>query len=292
MKKISLFFFICTFFFSQNLLFSQEIIIEPPKETVIEPAKDQKTYMADVVYLKNGSIIKGNILELLPSESVKIELLDGSIFVFEMNTVEKITEEAVALPTWAVDEIKLEAKKELEKTDINKKKEKEKIIKHIPTKGFYNVLSASYLSGRDINDNIAGGLGGQYILGYQKNQWLSFGGGIAANNYGEASFVSLLADFRGYLRNSSASPYYSLGVGYGFNNRTGWDILDATGGFYFNPNIGVRAAAKKSRHFLISFGIKMQQSTVTRSWENSPIQINTPDKMLYTRFNIRYGLLF
>jgi hypothetical protein len=229
---------------------------------------------------------------LLPSESVKIELLDGSIFVFEIETVEKITEEAVALPTWAVDEIELETKKELDKTDINKKKEKENIVKHIPTKGFYNVLGVSYLTGRDRNDNPVGGLGAQYILGYQKNQWLSFGGGIAANSYGEAGFISLLADFRGYLRNSSASPYYSLGVGYGFNNRTNWEILDATGGFYLNPNIGIRAAAKKSRHFLVSFGIKMQQSTVTRNWENAPFQINTPDQMLYTRFNIRYGLLF
>ncbi|MGB1206954.1 MAG: hypothetical protein ACPG5B_15015 [Chitinophagales bacterium] len=284
MKKISLFLLICFFFFNPTFLFSQE--------TVIEKTKDTKTYMADVVYLKNGSIIKGNIIELLPSKSVKIELLDGSIFVFEMETVVKIAEEAVALPTWAVEEIEMETKKELDKTGVVQKKAAANIVKHIPTKGFYNVLGISYLSGRDRNDNVAGGFGAEYILGYQKNQWLSFGGGIAANNYGEASFISLFTDFRGYLRNSSASPYYSLGLGYGFNNRRDWDILDATSGFYINPNIGIRASAKKARHFLVGFGIKMQKSTVTRNWENNPLQINTPDKMLYTRFNIRYALLF
>ena len=283
MKRISLFLLICTFFLNSTFLFSQE--------TVIEPVNDQKTYMADVVYLKNGSIIKGNILELLPSKSVKIELLDGSIFVFEMETVEKIAEEAVALPTWALEEIEMETKKELDKTAIDQKKAKENIVKHIPTKGFYNILSISYLTGRNSENTPAVGFGAEYILGYQKNQWLSFGGGLGVNNYGEASFISTFADIRGYLRNSSASPYYSLAAGYGFNNRTGWNISDATGGFYVHPSIGVRAASRKSRHFLVSFGVKMQKSIVTRNWQ-SPLFSTSPDEILYTRFNVSYGLTF
>ena len=34
----------------------------------------------DVVYLKNGSVIRGTITELKPSESVAIQTADGSIF--------------------------------------------------------------------------------------------------------------------------------------------------------------------------------------------------------------------
>ncbi|MBR5469042.1 MAG: hypothetical protein IKU78_01065 [Paludibacteraceae bacterium] len=47
----------------------------------------------DVVYLKNGSVIKGNIKEIVPSESLKIETYDGSLFVFKMNEVERILKE-------------------------------------------------------------------------------------------------------------------------------------------------------------------------------------------------------
>ena len=49
----------------------------------------------EVVYLKNGSMIKGVILEQVPNESVKIQTSDGSIFVYPMSEVQKITKEVV-----------------------------------------------------------------------------------------------------------------------------------------------------------------------------------------------------
>lgn len=47
------------------------------------------------VYLKNGSIIKGVVIEQVPNQSVKIQTSGGNIFVYEMSDVEKITKEAV-----------------------------------------------------------------------------------------------------------------------------------------------------------------------------------------------------
>ncbi len=48
----------------------------------------------DVVYLKNGSIIRGMIIEQVPNKSIKIETADKSVFVFQMDEIEKITKEA------------------------------------------------------------------------------------------------------------------------------------------------------------------------------------------------------
>lgn len=47
----------------------------------------------DVIYLKNGSVVRGTIIEQIPNESIKIETSDGSVFVFKMSDVEKITKE-------------------------------------------------------------------------------------------------------------------------------------------------------------------------------------------------------
>ncbi len=47
----------------------------------------------DVVYLKNGSVVKGNIKQLLPTEMLKIETYDGSLFVYNMSDVDKIEKE-------------------------------------------------------------------------------------------------------------------------------------------------------------------------------------------------------
>jgi hypothetical protein len=52
----------------------------------------------DVVYLKNGSIIKGSILEMVPAGSVKIQVADGSVFVFTMSEVEKVEKENLIAP--------------------------------------------------------------------------------------------------------------------------------------------------------------------------------------------------
>jgi len=49
--------------------------------------------MRDVIYLKNGSIIKGIIIEQTHNVSYKIQTADGSIFIYPASEVEKITKE-------------------------------------------------------------------------------------------------------------------------------------------------------------------------------------------------------
>jgi len=51
----------------------------------------------DVVYLKNGSIIRGTIIEQVPNESLKIETADGSLFVYKLSEVEKMTKERIGV---------------------------------------------------------------------------------------------------------------------------------------------------------------------------------------------------
>ncbi|WP_410004864.1 hypothetical protein [Aequorivita nionensis] len=47
----------------------------------------------DVVYLKNGSVVKGNITEMNPAENLKIKTADGSLFVYQMSEVQKMEKE-------------------------------------------------------------------------------------------------------------------------------------------------------------------------------------------------------
>ena len=69
---ISLFFVI--FFLTSATIFSQEAL-------------------EDVIHFKNGSIIRGTIIEQIPNESIKIKTKDGKIYVFKMNEVQKIVKE-------------------------------------------------------------------------------------------------------------------------------------------------------------------------------------------------------
>ena len=47
----------------------------------------------DVVYLKNGGMIKGVIIEQVPGVSLKIQTADGSVFVYPIEEIEKMTKE-------------------------------------------------------------------------------------------------------------------------------------------------------------------------------------------------------
>ena len=47
--------------------------------------------MIDVVSLVNGSIVKGIVTEIIPSDTVKIKTSDGSTFVYQFDEVESIT---------------------------------------------------------------------------------------------------------------------------------------------------------------------------------------------------------
>lgn len=51
----------------------------------------------DVLYLKNGGVMRGTIVELVPDSTVKLETRDGNVFVYPMADIERIAKEP-ALP--------------------------------------------------------------------------------------------------------------------------------------------------------------------------------------------------
>ena len=55
--------------------------------------------LQDVVSLKNGSIIRGEIVEMISGETVKIITADGSVFVYPFADVEKFSKEEAVINT-------------------------------------------------------------------------------------------------------------------------------------------------------------------------------------------------
>jgi len=71
-----------------------DLKIEIALDTTHQDSKDIDTpQYVDVVYLKNGSVIRGMIIEQTPNVSLKIQTRDGSVFVFKMDELEKMTKE-------------------------------------------------------------------------------------------------------------------------------------------------------------------------------------------------------
>ena len=47
----------------------------------------------DVVYLKNGEIVRGTIIEQIPGASLEIQMQEGSVFVYDLDEIAKIAKE-------------------------------------------------------------------------------------------------------------------------------------------------------------------------------------------------------
>ena len=54
--------------------------------------------LEDVVYLKDGTIVRGIIIEQIPGESLKIQTQGGSVFLYTLDEIAKIVKEPVLEP--------------------------------------------------------------------------------------------------------------------------------------------------------------------------------------------------
>lgn len=116
---------------------------------------------ANVLYLKNGSIIKGTIVEAVPGGTVKIQTADGSLFVYSMDEVLKIASEVTVTGHPAP--------------------QKNGNVFELKRKGF---IGSFEMGGVTFGEDAGGFVSGQLILGYQFNPTisLSLGSGIELGN--------------------------------------------------------------------------------------------------------------
>ena len=61
---------------------------QPQNQRTMQP--NQYNQYQDAVYLKNGSIIRGVIIEQIPNNSITIQTADGNVFVYRMDEIETI----------------------------------------------------------------------------------------------------------------------------------------------------------------------------------------------------------
>jgi hypothetical protein len=199
--------------------------------------------MQDVVYLKNGSIIKGIVLEQVPGQSLKIQTRDGSIFVYNMNDVTRIVKEGIdAAPA--------------------------KQVVMLPsdfTPGYRGMVDFGYTIG--VGDYGTGRLELTTSHGYQFNPYLFIGGGVGIHYFteGEVASIPIFADIRGnFLQEGTFIPFATLKAGY----TAGGDIH----GFYLAPAIGVKWVMYGTTALNFTLGYTYQDATA--KWYNYESHVN------------------
>jgi len=159
--------------------------------------------LKDAVYLKNGELIYGSIVEIIPDSTIKIKTTDGSIFIYNMDEVEKILKE---------DKAKPKEKDSIPSDEIKK-----------GYKGFFNVYKGfGSLSMTELST----------FHGVQKTANLFFGGGIGLLSYGDSDIIFLPTfNTRFNFMKSKFTPFVDLKIAHGITKAIG---------FHINPSIGYR----------------------------------------------------
>jgi len=234
-------------------------------------AQSQETSY-DIVYLKDGSVFEGKILEYHQKKLLKLELSESKVVItLYSRKVKKIIH-------GGVDKMYLQ---------------KLKKPYRFKEKGFYNASYLTFNGGGSAFDasQTNYGYGVQTSFGYQFHRLIGIGAGIGMDYYYKGSgenFMPVFGEIRGYLFSKNFSPTYSFAAGYGFTfEDEDRNIVETNGGLMIHPAIGFRMGGAKTMNFTLDAGVKIQKGKfVFSNWEV------TEHIMTYRRLVIRAGIVF
>jgi hypothetical protein len=235
----------------------------------LQHAKAQQA-MEDVVYLKNGSIVRGAMIEVKKDTLVKIETTDRNTWVFPYKDIEKTTREPV-------------------KTLGFKPK----------TKGYYNVTSIGFI----FNNYTAYSYIGQNSVsaarfcmnisnGYRFNRLLNVGAFISLNQFDDFLVLPVGLEIRGDILKTKITPIYSLQAGRGWCiNGTDYNsnITDISfkPGWMLHPSFGLKFNGHQCA-FITEIGFEYQDLSDSYNTYFQPID----EKHTYRRLSFKVGLMF
>lgn len=194
----------------------------------------------EVVYLKNGSIIRGMIIEQIPNESLKIKTADGNVFVFKMDEIEKMTKEA---PIQTQNQSQAYGYATDYRTDAKSAKFRKR--------GYRAFVETGGAVG--IGEYGDGVFSVSTSHGFQFNPYFYVGGGLALEYHGmwEEVFVPVFANARVNFLKTRVTPFFDMKMGVS---------LSSSPGFYMCPSVGVGISFTPRLALNIGMGFNLQMA--------------------------------
>ena len=206
--------------------------------------------LQEVVYLKNGSIIRGIIIEQIPEKSLKIQTADGSIFAYDMKEVQKITKEPPVGKTRSARTSTASTSFGSTFANINNGSG--------ATEGYKGFVDFGYCLGT--GDFKEDRIELSTAHGVQLNPNFFVGGGVAVSYLFDSEVLAcpIFVDGRANLFDNSISPFFDFRIGY--------SVYDVQG-FYLNPSFGCRFALKGSGAVHVGIGYSLQKGK--NDWDDT-----------------------
>jgi hypothetical protein len=220
----------------------------------------------DVLYLNDGSIIRGTVIEYIVDDHVKIMTIDEQLFTYTSDKVREVTFDQTSTTVAS---------------------------KHKATpqsKGYYNLTGIGLLFGQNVNQTKAS-MSLQMINGYQVNKHWSVGLGLGIESF-DYLHIPTFADVRYQFSDRSTSPFFAFQSGYCwplFNGQNDFEQLH--GGPMAGVEFGIRNYYSDKAALVMSFGYRYQRlRNDTQQWWEEGFSTTRIDHL--NRIAVRFALLF
>ncbi len=231
----------------------------------------------DVIYLKNGSILHGKIIEIKANESITLESNCGDTWVLNQMDIERIVKEPIS------------------KSGILKDIEKNVDYKY---KGFYSNINVGFMFGGN-QDTPFPPISLMFVNGYQFEWGLALGAGLGLDLVNEA-YMPAVADIRYTFRKSKVSHFIYIQGGYSLSledpDPYDYDYygyydsdLKSKGGYLINPGIGFKINLNNKNAF--SFGIGYKYMEINHTYQETNGQ-EIDRTIKYNRITLGFGYHF
>ena len=216
----------------------------------------QTNSYTEVVYLKNGSIIKGIIIEQIPNEKLKIETKDGNVFVYEFKDIEKITKELVVVQP-------AQKTKGYNKTNSTWSENENNFRYFNATElVFSGGVGKSKSNGGSDLENKSQIVGIRTSHGLQTNSLLALaiGTGLLEGKYTEDEGIPVFFDIRyPFLKNKIKISC----------NFIGGKMLRSDGSYFFNPSLGIKLFLNHRSSFNFNVGTYTRTLSLPSGWNGN-----------------------
>lgn len=189
--------------------------------------------LEETIYLKNGSIIRGVIIEQIPNESMKIQTRDGSVFVYRMEDIQKTTKEQ----TYNSYRSLRNSAGRFSAFNIEP--------------GYFGSINFGYEIGVGGGDDR---IKFDVVNGYRIQPEFSIGVGIGVKYFTNVEFatIPLYAHLRSDLLRQNVTPFIAFNIGYNISTKS---ILK--GGLLAEPSVGIGIRMNRKSQLNISLGYSL-----------------------------------
>lgn len=205
----------------------------------------QHMYKEDVIELKNGNIIRGEIFEQVPGEYVKVELVGGSILILKPQEITKITSESSRF-----------------KHITRKLNFAQKSIQY-REKGVYAMASFHFYSFIDQWQTLQLRPSLHFKIGHRFNRFVSLGAGTGLDFYQGGMVIPFYLDVSGDLKRKRVTPHYFVQGGYGAGVAPFWPNDQFSGGAMGHFGGGFKWHTRSKHEWLLTVGYQLQQTRET-----------------------------